>query len=146
MSAPDAEAAARVKRLARADTFAMSLGATCTEAGPGLAVLQMPVTAQLLNFNGTCHGGAIFAMADSAFGLASNSHGAVAAGIDAHITYQNPVREGDTLTARAWEVSRSRRLAVYRVDVTRGDGAAVSSFTGTVYITASSHDGAPEAE
>ncbi|HMA07602.1 MAG TPA: hotdog fold thioesterase, partial [Ramlibacter sp.] len=85
--------------------------------------------------NGSCHGGVTFALADTAFGLASNSHGRVAAGIDAHITYQQAASEGDTLTARAVEVSRSKKLAVYRVDVTRGDGTAVSSFTGTVYVT-----------
>ena len=107
---------------------------------PGLAVLQMQVTDQHLNFNGTCHGGAIFTLADTAFGLASNSHGAVAAAIDAHITYQVAVRSGDTLVARAVEVSRSRRLGVYRIDVTRGDGKPVSSFTGTVFITEGRHD------
>ena len=52
----------------------------------------MTVDARHLNFNGGCHGGAIFALADSAFGLASNSHGPVAVGIDAHITFQAPVR------------------------------------------------------
>jgi LAO/AO transport system kinase len=42
--------------------------------------------------------------------------------------------------AKATEVSRSRKLAVYRVDVTRAnDGAALCSFTGTVYVTAKPH-------
>jgi len=133
---------ARVMRLAKADPYSSLLGTTCTECGPGLAVLQMQVTDQHLNFNGTCHGGAIFTLADTAFGLASNSHGAVAAAIDAHITYQVAVKSGDLLTARAVEVSRSRRLGVYRIDVTRGDGKPVSSFTGTVYITSGTHDDA----
>ena len=70
-----------------------------------------------LNFNGTCHGGVIFALADTAFGLASNSHGMIAAGIDAHITYHVAAQAGDTLTATATEVSRTRKLAVYRIDV-----------------------------
>ena len=87
-----------------------------------------------------CHGGAIFALADSAFGLASNSHGVVAVGIDAHITFHVAAREGDVLTARATEVSRNAKLAVYRVDVTRGDGASVSTFTGTVHVTKRPHD------
>ena len=77
----------------------------------------------------------VFALADSAFGLASNSYGKVAAGIDAHITYQQAAHLRDCLQARATEVSRSRKLAVYRIDVTRADGAVISSFTGTVYIT-----------
>ena len=99
----------------------------------------MRVGPQHLNFNGRCHGGAIFSLADSAFGLASNSHGVVAAGIDAHITYQVAVSEGDVLVARATEVSLTRKLAVYRVDVTRDDGACVSSFTGSVYVTGREH-------
>jgi acyl-CoA thioesterase len=98
----------------------------------------MTVRPQHLNFNGGCHGGTIFALADSAFGLASNSHGPLASGIDAHITYQAGVAAGSTLVARANEVSRSRRLAVYRIDVTRldqgGGETLVSSFTGTVSI------------
>ena len=100
----------------------------------------MTVGAQHLNFNGGCHGGAIFALADSAFGLASNSHGPLASGIDAHITFQAGVRSGDTLVARAAEVQRGKRIGVYRVDVVRpessGAETAVSSFTGTVYIKA----------
>ena len=98
----------------------------------------MTVDARHLNFNEACHGGAIFALADTAFGLASNSHGPVAVGIDAHITFQAAVRAGDTLIARAVEVQRSRRIGVYRIDVVRpdADGAqtAVSSFTGTVFV------------
>jgi acyl-CoA thioesterase len=99
----------------------------------------MTVAAHQVNFNGSCHGGVVFSLADTAFGLASNSHGVIAAGIDAHITYQQATHAGDKLVARAVEVSRSAKLAVYRVDVSRGDGAAISSFTGTVYITAQPH-------
>ncbi|MFO1269822.1 MAG: hotdog fold thioesterase, partial [Rubrivivax sp.] len=92
-----------------------------------------------MNFNGSCHGGVVFTLADTAFGLAANSHGMVAAGIDAHITFQQAAEVGQTLLARAHEVSRGRRLAVYRVDVTRDDGRPISSFTGTVYVTAKHH-------
>lgn len=134
-----AAAAARVLRLAAADPCARAHGIVCTRAGHGEAEVRLTLRPEHLNFNGTCHGGVIFTLADTAFGLASNSHGAVAAGIDAHITYQQPAQAGETLLAHAREVSRSRRLAVYRVDVTREDGRAVSSFTGTVYVTTQHH-------
>ena len=124
-----------VKQLALADPFVKSLGITCCEAGAGSATVSLTLGPQHLNFNGTCHGGVVFSLADSAFGLASNSHGKVAAGIDAHITYQRAARAGERLLARAVEVSRSRKLAVYRVDVSRADGTLISSFTGTVYVT-----------
>jgi len=133
------EAFRRVIGLADADPFVRALGIACTDAGPGSATVTMTLGPEHLNFNGSCHGGVVFALADTAFGLAANSHGSVAAGIDAHITYQQAAHAGDRLTARAIEVSRSRKLAVYRVDVTRGDGRSISSFTGTVYITQTTH-------
>ena len=131
---------ARIAALAERDGLCATLGISVLAGGPGRAEVTMTVDARHLNFNGGGHGGAIFALADSAFGLASNSHGPIAAGIDAHITFQAGVVRGDRLVARASEVHRTRRIAVYRIDVIRPepDGAetAVSSFTGTVYIKA----------
>ena len=141
IAADDAEGwLARLHTLAGRDGLCTTLGISVVAGGPGRAEVAMTVDARHLNFNGACHGGAIFAIADSAFGLASNSHGPLASGIDAHITFQAAVVAGDRLVARASEVSRSRRIAVYRIEVVRNDdgGAetAVSSFTGTVYIKA----------
>jgi acyl-CoA thioesterase len=125
----------RIARLAARDRLMALLGIEHVDGGNGRAAVSLAVRDDHLNFNGTCHGGVTFALADSAFGLASNSHGAIAAAIDAHITYQVAVRAGDVLTATAVEVSRSRRLGVYRIDVARQDGVIVSTFTGTVYVT-----------
>ena len=130
----------RIAGLAARDGLCQTLGISVRDGGPGRAAVAMTVGARHLNFNGGCHGGAIFALADSAFGLASNSHGPLASGIAAHITYQVVVRVGDTLIARAVEVQRSKRIGVYRIDVVRpeavGEETAVSSFTGTVSIRA----------
>lgn len=136
----DEQARKRSADMAAHDPFVRSLGIEYAGGGFGRAAVSLKVRRDHLNFNGTCHGGVIFALADTAFGLASNSHGAVAAGIDAHITYQVAVQAGDVLTANAIEITRSRRLGVYRVDVTRADGTPVSSFTGTVYVTSQPHD------
>lgn len=122
-------------RLAGRDPFLLALGVTCLDGGPGRAAVALTLRDEHLNFMGICHGGVIFTLADTAFGLAANSHGLMAAGIDTHMTYQVSARLGDTVTATAVEVSRSRKIAVYRVDVTRGDGTVISAFTGTVYIT-----------
>ena len=129
---------ARLEALTARDNFCSTLGISLIDGGPGYAAVEMQVEARHINFNGGCHGGAIFTLADTAFGLASNSHGPVASGIDAHITFQAGVRAGERLVARASEISRSYRIAVYKVEVVRLDAAggesAVSSFTGTVYI------------
>jgi LAO/AO transport system kinase len=129
---------ARIAGMAARDGLCAALGISVLGGGPGRAEVALTVDARHLNFNGGCHGGTIFALADSAFGLASNSHGPVAAGIDAHITFQASGAAGDTLVARAVELQRSRRIGFYRIDVVRressGAESAVSSFTGTVYI------------
>ena len=130
----------RIAALAARDGLCQALAISVLAGGPGRADVTMTVDTRHLNFNGGCHGGAIFALADSAFGLASNSHGPVASGIDAHITFQAAVRAGDMLIARAVEIQRSKRIGVYRIDVVRpeagGAQTPVSSFTGTVYIKA----------
>ena len=129
-------AGARVMRLAARDPFARLLGIRCTGGGEGRAEATLRIAADHLNFNGGCHGGVVFALADAAFGLASNSHGRLASGIEAHVSFHAGVREGEVLTARASEVSRGNKLATYRIDVTREDGTRVASFTGTVYVSA----------
>jgi acyl-coenzyme A thioesterase PaaI-like protein len=67
-------AAALGAGFARDDAFVKLLGAELVAVGPGFAELAMTVRHDHLNFNGSCHGGAIFALADTAFGFASNSH------------------------------------------------------------------------
>lgn len=133
----DAAAQARVAQCIQADAFCHTVGLRFVEGGLGRCTVALTVDARHINFNGGCHGGVLFTLADAAFGTAANSLGQVAAGIDTHMTFQTGVREGDQLLARATEVSRSRRLGIYRVDVVRladGRETPVSSFTGTVYI------------
>lgn len=125
----------RVARLCARDPFVRALGIECIGGTAGCATTRLRIVAHHVNFNGGCHGGVIFALADAAFGLASNSHGAIASGIEAHIAFHVGVREGDVLTARASEIARGNKLATYRVDVTRDDAALVASFSGTVYVS-----------
>ncbi len=115
------------------------LGLELIDLQSGSAKVRLVVDERHLNFNGTCHGGVIFSLADSAFGLASNTHGLIAAGVDAHITYAAAANIGDVLIAIAKEETRSRRLASYRVIVSTESDKIIATFTGTVYITGKSH-------
>ncbi|MEK9723856.1 MAG: hotdog fold thioesterase [Rhodospirillaceae bacterium] len=126
--------AALTARLHGGDPFLALLGIELAGIVDGRLALEMTVRADHLNFLGGAHGGVLFALADSAFGMAANAKGTVSVGIDTHMAYVQGCREGDRLRAEAEEVSRSRRTAVYRVDVTRG-GEPVATFTGTVYLT-----------
>ena len=116
------------------DPFCRLLGITHVESGDGFAIFEVTLGPDHINFLGGCHGGVIFALADSAFGSACNATGNVSVGIDTHMAFIKGAREGDVLRAEARRVSGSSKTEVYRADVTRGD-EALATFTGTVFKT-----------
>jgi acyl-CoA thioesterase len=124
-----------IAAIAGRDPFCSDLGIELVEASPGRATTRVTVAARHLNFGGAGHGGLTFTLADAAFGLACNAHGMAAAGVDVHMVYNRAAKLGDVLTATAEELSRSTRLATYRVDVRRGDGKLVAAMTGTAFIS-----------
>ncbi|MCF3946538.1 hydroxyphenylacetyl-CoA thioesterase PaaI [Acidiphilium sp. AL] len=103
------------------DSASQRLGMTIDEIDAGHAVLRMTITESMTNGHGTAHGGFIFALADSAFAFACNSHGARAVASHCAITYLRPGYLGDKLVARAREVSRSGRNGIYDVSVSVGE-------------------------
>ena len=115
------------------DPFVRSLGIELKEVNDCGVVLEMTVANSHRNFLGGAHGGLIFSLADTAFGIAANTNGIVAIGIDTHMAYIQGCRPDDRLRASSQQIGCSRRVAVYRVDVTR-DAETVATFTGTVYL------------
>ena len=83
------------------DAASQRLGMKIEAVGPGTAVLAMAVTGDMVNGHGTCHGGFIFALADSAFAFACNSHNQRTVAQHCAITFLAPARRGDVLTATA---------------------------------------------
>ena len=84
----------------------------------------------MVNGHGTCHGGFIFAVADSTFAYACNSfnHRAVAAGVD--INFLAPAHLGDLLTAHGHARHQGGRSGVYDIEVSNQDGKLVAVFRG----------------
>ena len=105
-----------------ADVFARQTGIELLEVSPGRARVKMEIGEQHMNSHRTVHGGAIFTLADTAFALASNSHGIPAAAINAQISYLTAARSG-ILYAEAEEFARNPKLASYTVQVTDENGA-----------------------
>ncbi len=114
------------------DAFAKLLGIQVLEVGPGRARLRMQLRSDHLNGLGTVHGGAIFALADTAFAAACNSHGPVSVAISANILFMKAVTSG-TLTAEASEDALNRRLGAYHIRVTDESGELVATFQGLAY-------------
>lgn len=111
------------------DRASQALGMKLTAVRPGYATLAMTVRQDMVNGHGSCHGGFIAMLADSAFAFACNSHGmaTVAAGFD--INFLEPVSLGDHLVAEASEVVRRGRSGIYDVTVRR-DNTVVAEFRG----------------
>ena len=127
--------------LAKRDRFLGELGIELIEASPGRATTRVLVGERHLNFNGFGHGGLTFTLADAAFGIACNSHGVMAGGVDVHMIYNKTVQLGDVLSATAVEISRTAKLSHYRIDVARADGTMVAAMTGTAFISGQPHGG-----
>ena len=115
------------------DQFASTNGARLVELRQGFARAVMAVEERHWNSLGTVQGGAIFMLADFAFGAASNSGGKVAVGINTTMSFMKATRSG-TLTAEATEISRTRRTSTCTVRVTNESGELVAFFQGTAYI------------
>jgi acyl-CoA thioesterase len=128
----DPQALARLagKTMYERDPASQRLGMTLDEIRPGYARMSMRVREDMLNGHGTCHGGYIFMLADSAFAFACNSHNFNTVGAGCSIDYLSPGREGDVLTAEAVEQALSGKTGVYDIVVSNQEGRKVALFRG----------------
>ena len=133
----------RARRSAEAmwasDRASQWLGLRLDEIGPGRAVLSMEVAEHHLNGHAICHGGFIFTLADSAFAFACNSYNQVAVAQENQITFLDPGRLGEVMTATALETARQGRSGVYDVTVTGGDGRKVALMRGLSRVISGQH-------
>lgn len=127
---PQQLAEASAEAMWKGDAASQGMGMRLDRIAPGQATLSMEVTPAMSNGHGSCHGGYIFSLADSAFAFACNAYGQVTVGQSCHIAYIAPGRVGDRLTATAREVSRQGRSGVYDVQVTDPQGAVIAEFRG----------------
>jgi 1,4-dihydroxy-2-naphthoyl-CoA hydrolase len=111
------------------------LGFQVTAVGPGLLTCQLKVRDDLLNPFGSLHGGVIAALVDHVLGAVLYpviERGAWAATTEFKLNLLAPVERG-TVAAEATIVSKTKRTAVVRIDVTN-DGRAAGAAQGTVTI------------
>ncbi|HXW74710.1 MAG TPA: hydroxyphenylacetyl-CoA thioesterase PaaI [Steroidobacteraceae bacterium] len=135
--AASAAAQALAERIALAlfarDHASRALGMRLVSVAPGRARLLMRVRGDMVNGHGLCHGGIVFALADSAFAFACNSHNDSTVAAAASIDYLAAAREGDELTAEASELWRTRRNGLYEIIVSNQRGERIALFRGRSY-------------
>lgn len=136
-SASDAQKVAELcaQALLAKDGASRSLGIGLDEVRPGFARLRMTVRADMVNGHGGCHGGLIFALADSAFAVACNTHNAVTVAAAASIDFLAPAQMHDELTAEARELWRTRRSGIYEINVSNQRGETIALFRGRSHCT-----------
>jgi acyl-CoA thioesterase len=119
-----------VARMLEDDAASRALGIEVSDAADGRATTRMRIRDDMVNGHGIAHGAFLFAVADTAFACACNTHGPVTVAAAADITFIAPARLGDVLEAQAVERTRFGRSGIYDVTVRRGKDV-VAEFRGT---------------
>jgi acyl-CoA thioesterase len=109
--------------------FGRLLGMHITDARDGYARVEMDCDGKC-NPHGVAHGGAIFALADHAFGIASNCGTSHHTAVSVHIQYLAPAR--GRLVAVAERVASNGTCGTYRVTVYEG-ARTVAVFDGVAF-------------
>jgi acyl-CoA thioesterase len=118
-----------------ADVSSRALRISVEVTGVGMAAARLEVTNEMMNGLNVCHGGHIFALADTAFAFACNCYDRMTFAAGANIDFLRPARVGDRLLALAAERHRGGRSGVYDVSVTNQDGEEIAVFTGRSLAT-----------
>lgn len=112
------------------DAASKALGIRVEVAEAGRAVASMPVREDMVNGFDVCHGGIVFALADTAFAFACNGYDNLTFAAAASIDFLRPARLGDELRAIAREDYRGSKTGFYTAEVRNQRDEVVAVFRG----------------
>ncbi len=114
------------------DRFAKHNNIRVVDVKEGYAETEMVINENHINAAGVVQGGAIFTLADLAFGAASNSYGVLNLSLSSTISFIRPAKTG-RLRAIAKEISKTKKISVYQIEVFDDSGNLVASMQGLAY-------------
>jgi len=117
-------------RMYARDKASKALGIKIEIPEPGSAIATMRVREDMVNGFDICHGGLVFALADTAFAFACNAYDDMTVAGSGTIEYLRPVCLDDELRAVALEEHRGRRSGLYAVEVLNQHDEFVALFRG----------------
>jgi acyl-CoA thioesterase len=123
-------AIACAEQMYREDRATHAMGIQVDVRGAGEAVATLDIGDEHLNGFGICHGGVIYALADTAFAFACNGFNDLTVSAGGQIDYLRPVSAGERLVAVATPDAQSGRQRLYTAEVRNGDGELVALFRG----------------
>lgn len=110
--------------------FSQLLGMEIIATGIDSAIVRMPLQDHHLNGHDICHGGAIFALADTTFAHACNADNVVTVAQQCQIHFLRPGQRGDILTATANRRDGAGRTGLYDIAITNQDQKLIAEFRG----------------
>lgn len=113
--------------------FTKEMGMVVTEAADGYARVEMEITKEHGNPIGSVHGGVIFALADTAGGVAATSKGNYVTTVSGDINYLNPAIQVKKLIATTRELKAGKNILVYDVTVTDENEKVIAEARMTYY-------------
>ncbi len=119
------------------DHASRGLGMKLDHVAPHEARLSMLVTQAMVNGHGSCHGGFLFALADSAFAFACNTTNMRHVAAHCSVSYLQPARLGERLHATANLRAKVGRSGIYDVSIATEAGAIIAEFRGQSRSTGS---------
>ena len=118
------------KKMWAGDSASKALGMKIEIRSIGNATARMQVREDMVNGFDVCHGGLLFALADTAFAFACNAYNSKTVAASGNIEFVRPAMLGDKLHAVALEDHRGRRNGYYTVRIENQDGDLVAMFRG----------------
>jgi len=116
------------------DVFSTWLGIEILECEIGRCRVAMTIRKEMLNSMNKAHGAISYALADTAFGFAANTHGKFAVSIETSINHIEALNEGDYLVAESVIEKVNNKLGFNIIEVKRGE-ELIALFKGIVYRT-----------
>ncbi len=112
------------------DKASQALGMEIEITGVGAASVRMTVRSDMVNGLDVCHGGLVFALADTAFAFACNAYNVQRFAASGQVEFLRPALPGDALLATASEDHRGRRSGYYTVKIHNQRDELVALFRG----------------
>jgi 2-dehydropantoate 2-reductase len=109
-----------LRRALEASPLARALSIQFTEFEAGRATARLPGTAQLPNFLGYTHTGALFTLAEQTMAAAANSLGHVGLPLNCDIQFLNAADPAKDIIASARVIDTQGRIARVQVEMTQG--------------------------
>lgn len=112
------------------DKASQALGMEIEITGVGAATASMTIRDDMVNGLDVCHGGLVFALADTAFAFACNAYNERTFASSCQVEFLRPAILGDVLRATASEDYRGRRSGYYVVKIHNQRDELVTLFRG----------------